>query len=122
MIGKICISTTPYYDNMTHKQRFKKRPVLIIGQADSSDYNVLPISRVTNSKNLDPNYDIKVDPIVYPNLKLNALSYIRVHKQTVLNYASLNSIADLKYDYPQLFQKVIDKLKEYNNELYKLVI
>ncbi len=38
MTGKAYISTFKYYDNRTHRMAFKNRPVLIVGQADNSDY------------------------------------------------------------------------------------
>lgn len=122
MIGKICISLAPYYDAKDKKYKFKERPVLIVGQADSSDYNALPISRVTNSKNLDSDYDVMVDPEDYPNLNFKELSYIRVHKQTVFHESSLHPKSDLKSEYPQLFQEIMEKLKKYNEDLYELAI
>ena len=51
-----------YYDKTKQKMSFKGRPVLIIGEADKNDYNVLPVSRVTDKKYLDPFYDIPIDP------------------------------------------------------------
>lgn len=48
MTGKAYVSTFQYYDVRSKKMSFKSRPVLVIGQADASDYAVLPISRVTN--------------------------------------------------------------------------
>ena len=78
---------------------------------------MLPISRVTNSRNLDSSYDIQVDPSIYPNLKLTASSYVRTHKQTVVNKASLNEISNMKREYPDLYTEILDKLEEYNNSL-----
>lgn len=115
--GSVCISVTPFYDTTTRKSSFKKRPVLVLGDADSGDFNVLPISRVTNSRNLDSSYDIQVDPSIYPNLKLTASSYVRTHKQTVVNKASLNEISNMKREYPDLYTEILDKLEEYNNSL-----
>ena len=119
MIGKISYSVTPYFDVAEHKNSFKKRPVLIIGKADSGDYNVLPISRVTKKQYLDPDYDISVKPAVYPNLNLTSESYVRVHKQTTVNHNSITSeISDMKTSYPALFQSIMDKLKAYNDKIY----
>lgn len=115
--GSICVSIVPYYNSSTGKNDFKKRPVLVLGAADSGDYNVLPISRVTNSRNLDLTYDIQIDPSTYPSLKLTAISYVRIHKQTVVNKASLNEISNMKKDYPDFFIQILDKLNEYNNYL-----
>ncbi len=58
MIGKAYWATFKYYDSSLHKMAFKKRPILIIGQADEKDYVVLPISRVTKKENLDSHVSI----------------------------------------------------------------
>ena len=115
--GSVCISITPFYDTTTRKNSFKKRPVFVLGAADSGDFNVLPISRVTNPRNLDPIYDIQVDPLIYPNLNLTAVSYVRTHKQTVVNKASLNEISNMKSEYLDLYTTILDKLEEFNNSL-----
>ena len=101
----------------------KRRPVLIIAQADNGDYNALPMSSVKNRSNIDPDYDIELDPIDYPNLGLANVSYVRVHKQFTTNCNSLLFKVDLKSEYPDLFVKIMNKLKEYNlkiiNEAFK---
>lgn len=118
-IGEIHYSTTPYYNVQTHTNDFKKRPVLIIGKADSGDYTVLPLSRVTNRSKVDPNYDILIIPQNYPKLNLSAESYVRTHKQTVVNNASIigRIIGDVKKDYPTLFREIMDKLQEFNEQI-----
>ena len=60
MIGKAYVSTFPFYNNRSHKMDFKSRPVLIVGQADLTDYVILPISRVTNKDNIDSDYDFEI--------------------------------------------------------------
>ena len=60
MIGYAYVSSFPYYDMQTRQMRFKNRPVLVIGRADSKDYVVLPISRVMNRAHLDAHYDVEV--------------------------------------------------------------
>lgn len=118
-IGEIRYSTTPYYNIQTHTNDFKKRPVLIIGEADSSDYTVLPLSRITNQNMIDPNFDIKIIPQNYPKLTLTAVSYVRTHKQTVVNKASIMGrvIGDVKKDYPTLFREIMNKLQEFNEQI-----
>lgn len=37
MIGKAYVSTFQFYNNHTHKMEFKNRPILIVGQADSTN-------------------------------------------------------------------------------------
>ena len=70
MIGKIYWATFKYYDIRLHKMAFKKRPVLIIGQADVNDYVILPISRVTRKEYLDQHYDFEMQVVDYPMLCL----------------------------------------------------
>lgn len=118
MIGKVCISVTPYYDRRTQRNSFKRRPVLILGDLRNNDYTVLPISRVTIQVNLDPEYDIKIDPSVYPNLCLNCISYVRTHKRTTVHSAAVtNVIGDMKNDYPDLYVDVLAKVEEYDKSL-----
>lgn len=128
MIGCMCISVFPYYDIKRHANGFKKRPVLVIGQADSSDYVCLPISRVTRSEHIDAVYDVTVSPNDVPFANLKQTSYIRTHKQTVVNNAALvKTVVDFKAEYAGIFQQVISKvelfqttmLKQAKNELIK---
>lgn len=84
MIGKAYVSTFQFYDNRNHRMSFKNRPVLIVGQADAADYVILPISRVTNSANLDMDYDFKVEPQDVPMMNLTQTSYIRTQIDNAL--------------------------------------
>ena len=103
MIGKAYISTFQFYNNQTHKMEFKSRPVLIVGQADRTDYVVLPISRVTNYANLENNYDIPIEPSDVPLMNLKQRSYIRTHKQSVIHLGELTKeIVDFKKEYPDM--------------------
>lgn len=119
MIGKIYVSICPFYDNKTHRQSFKKRPVLLIGNADNNgDYVVLPVSSVTHQENLDPYYDMPIIPASYPLLQLEKQSYIRAHKQTIMHSATLlKEISDLKATYPDLFLQVLAKMEEFQKKL-----
>ena len=118
MIGKIYTFTTPYYDSTLKKQALKSRPVLVVGKADASDYSVLPISRVTNKINLDLNYDIEINPAKYPKLNLKEISYVRTHKQTTVNTASLvNYVGNIASEYSDLYLQILKKLEEYNKIL-----
>lgn len=91
MIGKAYVSAFKFYDVRTKKMAFKGRPVLVIGKADDTDYVVLPISRVTNKANLDSYYDVPIDPVDVPKMNLKQTSYIRTHKQAVVNSAELTT-------------------------------
>jgi len=120
MIGKIYASVVPYYDRIQKKNSFKKRPVLIIAGPRNNDYTVLPISTVSIKANLDEEYDIEITPQKYPNLHLNKVSYVRVHKQTTVHQASLTSeISDMKAAYSDLYLDILSKLEEYNAHVIK---
>ncbi|HJC06965.1 MAG TPA: hypothetical protein H9704_12595 [Candidatus Enterocloster excrementipullorum] len=118
MIGKAYWAIFKYYDSSAHMMAFKKRPVLIIGQADESDYVVLPISRVTRREHIDQKYDFKMQAADYPKLSLKATSYIRTHKQPVANIGELaDPIADFKNEYPDAYVEVIALVEEFQKKL-----
>ena len=82
--------------------RFKKRPVLIIGQADTKDYVVLPISRVTNQNHIDSYYDVKLEPADFPLMNLTQKSFVRTHKQMIINLGELvKEIVDFRVEYEE---------------------
>jgi len=118
MIGEIYSFITPYFNSTLKKNSFKSRPVLIIGKANIGDYNVLPISRVTHKVNLDANFDIPIDPNIYPKLGLKSFSYVRTHKQMFAHQGELiNHIGNMKVDYEDLYLAILIKLEEYNKTL-----
>ena len=118
MIGKAYWAIFKYYDSSAHRMAFKKRPVLIIGKADESDYIVLPISRVTRQEHIDQRYDFEMLVTDYPKLSLKNTSYIRTHKQSVANIGELaNQIADFKNEYPDAFVEVIALVEEFQKKL-----
>ena len=123
MIGKAYVSAFQYYDIRSKKMSFKSRPVLVIGQADDSDYVVLPISRVTNKANLDGYYDVPINPTDVPKMNLKQLSYIRAHKQAVVNVASLTKeIVDFRTEYKEIYIEALSKVEEFQSELIKTAI
>lgn len=118
MIGKAYTSAFPFFDIQTHKNSFKVRPVLIIGKADSSDYVVLPISRITNRQNLDSFYDILITQITTPKMNLKKDSYIRTHKQYIINLGSLvKEIVDFKNEYPDIYIDAMAKVEDFQNKM-----
>ena len=120
MIGKICKAITPFYDFKSHKMKNKSRPALVLAKADNEDYVVIPISKVSHSENIDSYYDVKIDPLNYPNTKLTQISYARTHKQTVIHTAELiDPFCDLKSEYPDLYQKILKKRAEFSKEIDK---
>ena len=101
----------------------KSRPGLIIAKADSDDFVILPVSRVTDSRRIDPEYDVRVDPGTYPGLNLNAVSYVRTHKQTVVHRAEIGDlISDMKLTYEDLYLEVITKQSQFSEEVTKQAI
>ena len=120
MIGEIRTVLTPFYDARTSSMSIKSRPGLIIAKADSQDYVLLPVSTITRQWNVDPVYDIEVDPSVYPLLGLNKRSYIRTHKQTVVHGAEIGKfIGDLKGTYSELYLEVLTKREQFSAEITK---
>lgn len=118
MIGKAYVSIFKYYDNIKGKMSFKNRPVLIVGKADNTDYIVLPISRVTKRENLDEYYDVLLNPDAVPKLNLTQYSYVRTHKQSVVNIVELyREIIDFKKDYMDIYLDIISKMEEFQKNL-----
>jgi len=120
MIGKIYASMVEFFDIRTNTTKIKSRPVLILSSTRNNDYTILPISTITNKVNMDTDYDIKIDPVSYPKLKLKQISYVRTHKRTFIHQASIdrnNVIGDLKKDYEELFLKILEKVQEFDNKV-----
>ena len=120
MIGKVYKSIVPYYDRSARKQSFKSRPCLIIGQADVGDYVVLPISTIPNRINVNPTYDIEIDPAKFSKINLTRISYIRTHRMVSIPIQQIDSsiiIGDLKSDYEELFLRIVEKVEQFHNEI-----
>ena len=118
MIGKAYVSVFKYYDNKTNKMAFKRRPVLIVGQADSNDYVILPISSVSNQNNIDSYYDIPIEIADVPLMNLTKKSYIRTHKQSVVHIGELTKeIVDFRREYADIYLTVLTKMEEFQKEL-----
>ncbi len=118
MIGKAYWAVFKYYDSAKRRMAFKKRPVLIIGEADQNDYVVLPISRVTQKGHIDLHYDFEMHKEDYPALSLKATSYVRTHKQTVVNNGELvDSIANFKEEYSEAYISILALVEEFQKNL-----
>lgn len=118
MIGMAYVSTFKYYDMKNHRMAFKNRPVLIIGRADDKDYVVLPVSRVTRRENIDEYYDYEIKKEDYPLMNLTQTSYIRTHKQSVVNDGELTrEIVDFKTEYPKAYKTIVNRVKEFQTGL-----
>lgn len=119
MIGFACVAKFPYYDIKTHSNKHKARPVLIIGQSDCSDYVCLPISRVTKSEYIHTTYDIQITPEKTPLLSLKQTSYIRTHKQAIINSANLTKkIINFQSEYPDIYCEVLNKVELFQNSIF----
>ena len=118
MIGKVCGFVMPFFNTASGVNDFKMRPVLVVGIADKDDLNVLPISKVTKRAFLSPKYDYELVPATYPLLNLTDVSYVRIHKQTVVHTASVvKQYGDMKLHYPDLFLEILTLLDAYNQML-----
>lgn len=119
MIGKAYKSRVPFYDRKTKSTKFKSRPCLIIGKSDEQgDYVVLPISSVSDKSKINPEYDIFLENSKYSFLDKDC--YLRTHKQTVVNIASLrDEISDFKKLYEDTYIEVLAKVEKFQNELVK---
>ncbi|MGM9660073.1 MAG: hypothetical protein ACI3WQ_05705 [Faecousia sp.] len=123
MIGEIRKVITPFYNARMHRLDIKSRPGLIIAKADNDDFIILPVSRVTDSRRIDPEYDVRVDPGTYSGLNLNAVSYVRTHKRTVVHRAEIGDlISDMKLTYEDLYLEVITKQSQFSEEVTKQAI
>lgn len=118
MIGKICKAITLFYDIKSHQMKTKSRPALVLAQADCEDYVVIPISKISRSENINLEYDIKIDPQVYPKTNLKQLSYARTHKQTIIHSSQLiDPFCDLKREYNDLYNKILTQRTTFSNEI-----
>ena len=118
MIGWYCIAIFPYYDARDGKRSFKKRPICIIGKADSSDYITLPISKVSHRENIDSEYDIGIMTTDYPLMKLKYDSYIRTHKQTVTHQAEIiEQVVNLKEEYSELWLEILSRIEDFQRKV-----
>ncbi len=118
MVGKAYVSTFQFYNSRTRRMEFKNRPVLIVGQADLTDYVILPISRVTNSANIDTDYDFPIEPQDVPLMNLTQISYIRTHKQSIVHAGELTrEIVDFRNEYPEKYVDVIARMEEFQKSI-----
>lgn len=118
MIGLLYISVPQFYDISKHKLSFKKRPVLIISEPRNNDYIVLPLSTISNSSNIDNEYDIKIDPQKYPSLNLAKISYVRTHKSFAIHEKELiKEIANLKELEPNLYSDILSKHEQWTKKV-----
>jgi len=123
VIGKICKAWTPFYNAKIQKMGYKGRPALVIARADAGDYVILPVSTITHKENIDPEFDVRIEPKDYPKLHLERVSYVRTHKQIIANRASLNgAIGDLKTEYEDLYLEILEKREKFSKNITEQAI
>ncbi len=89
---------------------------MIMGQSVSGDYVVLPISTIPVKSKVNPVYDIPLDMATYSFL--NSDSYLRTHKQTVVNIASLkDQLSDFKVSYADTYCEALIKVQQFQDQL-----
>lgn len=118
MIGNACVSLVKYYDTKTNHLAFKKRPILIIGIADSSDYVALPISKVSKQENIDPVYDYPLEIASFPLLNLQFKSYVRTHKQFIINNGEIHKVlCDFKDQYEGSYLDIVALVEQFQKDV-----
>ena len=118
MIGWYCIATFPYYNIRTNRNEFKERPMLVIGQADNTDFVTLPVSKVSHRENVDIEYDVAIQISDYPLMNLRFDSFIRTHKQTITNKSSIiREVVNVEEEYQDLWLDILSKVEIFQKNL-----
>ena len=120
MIGKIVKCLTQYYDARLQRISSKSRPALVLKSPEDDDYVVLPISTIPNRTNVNPVYDIEIDPSKFSRINLTRLSYVRTHRMISIPMQQIDTsiiIGDLKSDYEELFLEIVEKVEQFHNEI-----
>ena len=120
MIGKIVKCLNQYYDARLQRISIKSRPALVLKSPEDDDYVVLPISTIPNRTNVNPVYDIEIDPSKFSRINLTRLSYVRTHRMISIPMQQIDTsiiIGDLKSDYEELFLEIVEKVEQFHNEI-----
>lgn len=119
LIGTIRNTRMPYYDVKKNEVTFKARPVLIIGVENDrgmTDLTVVPVSKISDSRRIIENSDIKLDKSIYPLCNLREpVSYIRTSKVNTVSSkdTSNNEICNLKECYSDFYEEILSAVKSY---------
>lgn len=127
LVNTVVKSRMHYYDIKTKSVRFKVRPILIIAIERNyfhTDLTVLPISSVSNKKNIDSKFDISIGKIECPTLRYITRDYcfVRTHKPYTINSNSLftdSNLDNLKVLYPHKFEQISLAWSEFSETLLK---
>lgn len=78
----------------------------------------MPISRVSHRENIDIEYDVSIQIADYPLMNLHADSFVRTHKQTITNRASITRcVANVKEEYQDLWLDILSKVEAFQKNL-----
>ena len=117
--GDIRLITFPFFNKEKRELGFKQRPGLVLGNTQNNDFIVLPISRVSNKKYLDANYDVFLDSKKLRHLNLTSDSYVRTNKQTPIFISQIDvKICNIKKEYPELYDTVLRMAEQFNGRLF----
>ena len=127
LVNTVVKSRMHYYDIKTQSVRFKVRPILIIAIERNyfhTDLTVLPISSVSNKKNIDYKFDISIGKIECPTLQYITKDYchVRVHKPNTINSNNVlieSNLDNLKLVYPYKFEQISLAWSEFSESLLK---
>lgn len=123
LIGTIRNTRMHYYDVKARCVAFKARPVLVVGiekEEGATDLTVLPVSKISDSRRIIEETDIKIDSSVYPLCHLTAsICYVRASKVTTVHSSdtAADAICDLKTCYPELYETILATFKVFVNTL-----
>lgn len=120
MIGDLCLVGMPFYSTEEQVMKQKVRPALIIGEADSSNVTVLPVSTIHDQRRIDQVFDLLVDPDQYPDSRLKTVSYIRTNKVYTVNRKNITmTMCNLKAVYPELYLTATSLFEQYTMDIAK---
>ena len=125
-VNCLTYSRFPYFDIKTERKGYKSRPILIIGYEKDKfpcDFNILPVSSITNESHRDMNYDIEIPEHVLSQISLlNRTSYIRTHKQSTVNSADISNnskAVNIKDISSEFYEEVIAQHSEFTQHLFE---
>lgn len=120
VIGGIYRVLASYYDSQQKCHSFKFRPALIIGRANGDDFIALPLSTVRKKQYLDKKYDVEIDPLECPELKLYKRGYVHTNKRMVVNYRQIDDfIGSMRAANVELYMKILNKSRQFDNDIMK---
>lgn len=124
-VGKVFPSFFRYRNSKSGEVGIKVRPSMIVGVPDNpfdKEFLVLPVSTMVKQEFINPEYDVYISPNEFPKCSFNRPCYIRCHKRTVIYKTEFDfrkCIADIKNDYPEVFEDIMSRMHKYDEYIYK---